>query len=186
MCFDVLKNPVKAIIDAKKKKNMTKTVIVLIESAVFFALSAGIIVASTGLYDALLLSSVISMFVIVLVAGLLMGFVFYVAASTLGGKGGYFEGLTATSYALLPISIGVLISSILMVIPFTSGLQVIVLAFTFALGFGIVYRGLKELYSMDMVTTLVVVSVSIVAIIMGIYASVGLSMLARVALISPV
>jgi hypothetical protein len=181
--LDVLKNPVKAILDAKKKKDMKKTALVLIESAIFFAIASGVIVASTGLYDALLVSSVVSMFVIVLVAGLLVGFVFYAAAITLGGKGGYFEGLTAISYGLLPISVGVLVSAVLMVIPYTSGLQLIVLAFAFVLGFSVVYRALKELYSTDMVTTLVVVSVSVLAIIMAIYASVGLSMLARVALL---
>ena len=74
-----------------------------------------------------------------------------------------------------------LISAVLTLLPFTGGLQLIVLAVAIAMGFATLYRGIKELYTVDMVTSLVAVSVSILALLMATYASVGLSLLTRVA-----
>ncbi|HLC67822.1 MAG TPA: Yip1 family protein [archaeon] len=181
MCLDILRNAPAAIANAKKQKKMGKTAAVLGESAVLFAAAAGVIIAGSGLYSALLISSVVSVLVTVIVAGLLLGLIIHIAASTLGGKGKYFEGLTAVTYALLPISAAMLISAVLTLLPFTSGLQLIVIAVGIAYGFAILYRGIKELYSTDMVTSLVAVSVSILALLMAVYASVGLSLLTRVA-----
>ncbi len=184
MCIDILRNPSKSIADAKKRKSMNKTFLVLIEDAVLFAVASGLIVAKTGF--AFLLGSVIAVFLVVLIAVLLFGLVVQVVTTTLGGKGKYFEGLTAAAYSAAPISAGVFIVSLLAFVPLTTGLQIIVLALTFALGFSLFYRAIKELYSTDMITSFVAVSVTILALILAVYASLGLSLFSRIASIAPV
>ena len=180
MCIDLLKNPVKSIMDAKKKRNMNKTLLVLIESAVLFAIASSLIVSRIGL-SVLLVGSAIATFLVVVIGILLFGLAVHISATTLGGKGKYFHGLTSIAYAMLPISVGMLVASLLAFAPLTAGLQVIVFALSFALGFSMIYRGIKELYGMDMITVFVVVSIAVVVVFVSIYASLGLSLLSRVA-----
>ncbi|HLC54579.1 MAG TPA: hypothetical protein VJK07_03035, partial [Candidatus Nanoarchaeia archaeon] len=78
---------------------------------------------------------------------------------------------------------GFLAASILSWIPFSTGVQIIVLALMLASGVSTIYRGIKELYRTDMVTALVVVSISVLVIFLAVYASVGLTMLNRFAVL---
>ena len=180
MCLNILRNPVKSLLEAKKKKNMNKTLLVLVENSVLFGIAAALIIARIG-FSGLLLGSAAATFLVILIGILLFGLVVHISATTLGGKGKYFEGLTAVTYAMTPMSVGIFVSSLLALVPLTAGLQVIVLALSFALGFSLLYRGIKELYSTDMITAFVVVSIAILVIFISIYASLGLSLLGRVA-----
>ena len=177
MCLDIIKNPAKSLAEAKKKRDINKTLIILVENAVLFAVAAGLIVARTGLAGGLLLTSVSAAFLFVLIGALLFGLVVQISATTLGGKGQYFEGLTSVVYSLTPISAGIFVVALLSLIPFTAGIQIIVMALSFALGFSLIYRGIKELYKTDMITAFVVVSVTILVIFAAIYVSMGLSLL---------
>lgn len=181
MCIDILRNPVKSLLDAKKKRNMKKTALVLIEESILFALATGILVAKTGFYDVLLIMSMAAIFFVALVGVLLFGLVIHVISTTLGGKGRYFEGLTAVVYSVVPISVGVFIVSLLALVPLMTLLQVIVLALTFALGFSMFYRAIKELYSTDMITSFVAASVAVMVVLVAVYATLGLTLLNRLA-----
>ena len=181
MCIDILKNPVKSLAVAKKSKNMNKTLLALVESSVLFALATAVFVVKTSFIVTLLITSAIAVFLVMLVGALLMGLVVHISASTLTSKGKYFDGLTSVVYGLLPISIGFFVTSLLTFIPFSVGLQIIVLALTLAYGISIIYRGIKELYSTDMVTSFIVVSIAILVIFIAVYTSAGIAILNRVA-----
>ncbi len=182
MCLDIIRNPSKALADAKKKNSMGKTLTVLLEASILMGLAAGVLAAKAGLFDTtLVLSSIIAVFLASVIGILLFGLIIYITATTLGGRGKYFEGLTSTAYALLPISAGMFIISLLAWVPFALGLQIIVLAVTLALGISILHRGIKELYKTDMVTSFVTVSIAAFVLLVALYFSLALSLLNRLA-----
>ena len=181
MCLDILRNPVKSLLIAKSKRNMNRTLKVLIETCVVFALAAGVIVAKTGIVDILLAGSIVTVFLMTLVGFLLFGLIVHVTSSTLGGKGKYYEGLTTVAYSMLPMSAGFLVIALLSWAPLTIGIQIIVLALALAVGISLLHRGVKELYRTDMVTASMAVLISVLAILLAIYVSVGMSLLNRLA-----
>ena len=176
MCIEVLRDSAKSINDAKKKRSLNKTLIVLTETAVIFGISAALMLANAGVYGTQLLLPVFTIFALVIVFGLLSGIVVHVATTTLGGKGRYFEGLTSVSYSLVPAAVGLLLSSILIFVPYSIGVQIIVFSVAFAMALGILYRAIKELYSTDILISFISVSVVMLSLIMAVYAAVGLSL----------
>ncbi len=179
MCIGILRNPVKSLAAAKKNRNMNKTLLALVESSVLFALATAVLVAGTGFAAELLLTSAAAVFFVMLVGLLLLGLVVHISASTLTGKGRYFDGLTPVVYGTLPVSLGFFLTSLVSFVPFSAGLQIVILAITLAAGISTVYKGIKELYSTDMVTSFVVVSVAILVIFVAVYASAGITILNR-------
>lgn len=177
MCFDVLRNPVKAIDAAKKKKRMGKTVGLMIATAIVFAISAVILLAKMSVMAPLVMAGAfIGVLLLMIVFALLFGLIIQVAAVTLGGKGEYYEGLTSITYALWPISIGLLIAVIIALIPFASVISGIIFAVLFAIGLATLYKSIKELFRTDMITAFVAVSVVILAMVAGAWIM-GLGML---------
>jgi len=170
MCLDIIKNPVKSIALAKKRKNVNKTLMVLVEDAVLFAIAAALIVAKTN-YNIAVLGSGLSAFFVTLIGIMLFGMTIHISATVLGGKGKYFEGLTAVAYGAVPLSVGFFIVALLSLVPLTVGIQIV----------AIIYRGIKDLYSIDMVTSIVVVSIAIIALFIALYTSAGISLLGRAA-----
>lgn len=181
MCLGILRDPVKSLLAAKSKRNMNRTLKVLIEACVIFAIAAGVLVAKTGLLGILLAGSIVTVFLMTLVGFLLFGLVVHIAASTLGGKGKYYEGLTTVAYSMLPVSIGFLVIALLSWAPLTIGIQLIVIAVTLALGISMLHRGVKELYRTDMVTASVAVLISVLVILLSVYISAGMALFNRLA-----
>ena len=96
----------------------------------------------------------------------------------LGGKGKYYEALTATTYSSLPISIGLFIMSLVSAAYPMLGMLLgfIVLAITIALSLSIYFRSIKELYSTDMFTTFIGFLIIIYVFMLSIYLSTAFSM----------
>lgn len=176
MCFDILKNPVKSI-TAAKKQNFNKTFTVVIEACVLLAVAGGLIAAKLGFGSSGIFASSVAMFLFALIFVLLFALMVHIAANTLGGRGKFYEGLTAVAYAMLPAAAGLFVVSLLAFIPFTLGVQIIVLALSFVSGLSMLYRGVKELYRTDLLTSLVTISVVIVVLIVTIYITAGISLL---------
>ncbi len=183
MCLDILKDPAKALLAARKKTDMRKTFIALVESSIIFAVASAVMASRIGVSAGLILASLVLAFVAVWVITFLLGLIVHISAYTLTSKGKYHDGLTPVVYGMLHISVGFLAASILSWIPFSTGVQIIVLALMLASGVSTIYRGIKELYRTDMVTALVVVSISVLVIFLAVYASVGLTMLNRFAVL---
>lgn len=177
MCLDIIRDPVKSLLQAKKRKTMNKTFLTVIEECVLFAIAGGLVVAKLGLGSAGVFASAVAVFLFALIFVLLFSLMVHISAVTLGGKGKFYEGLTAVAYSTLPEAVGLFAVSLLALVPFTVGVQIIVLALSFALGLSMLYRGIKELYSIDTVTSFVVVSVVIVVLILALYISAGISLL---------
>jgi len=96
----------------------------------------------------------------------------------LGGKGKYYESLTAATYSSLPISLGILITSFLSLINSVLGgfLGFIIIAITSALSLSIYFKAIKEFYSTDMLITFVGFLIIIYTFIIAVYVSVAFSM----------
>jgi hypothetical protein len=176
MCFDVLKNPVKAIEDAKKTRTMNKTIGLTIATSIVFGLAAVITIAKSATFTLTLGAvSFVAVFLLMLVFSLLFGFIIQIVAVTLGGKGEYYEGLTSVTYTLWPISIGFIIAAIIALIPYAIIISAIVFAILFAMGASILYRSIKELFKTDMITSLVAVSIVLLALFVGIFMMTGMT-----------
>jgi len=174
MCFDLFKNPVKAIDNAKKKKTMGKTIGIMIASAIVFGLSVVILLANMGIMTSIVgIGAFIGVLLLTIVFALLFGLIIQIAAVTLGGKGTYYEGLTAITYALWPISVGFIIAVIVAMIPYATVISAIIFAVLFAMGLSILYRAIKELFKTDMITAFVAVSIVILALFVGVYMTLG-------------
>lgn len=177
MCLDILKDPAKALVAARKKGDMKKTVIALVESSVIFAVASVIITSGAGVSSDIIFASMFLVFVTVWVVTFLLGLIIHITAYTLTSKGKYYDGLTPVAYGMLHISVGFVAAAVLSLFPFSTGVQIIVLALMLASGISTIYRGIKELYRTDMVTALVVVSIATLVIFMAVYASMGLAIL---------
>jgi len=169
-----LTNPVQSIKKTKKQKNMGKTITDLALVGVITAIAVLIASIRTPLLTGSSLGlttliSAISVFLLVLIGGLILGWIVQIITTTLGGKGKYYEGLRAIVNTLIAPSIGALIASIFLYVP-AVGTAVIflVLAVTIALGLATLYRSIKELFSTDIITALVTVSVLSMAVVIAI------------------
>jgi hypothetical protein len=190
MCIEILKNPVAAIIRAKKK-NTKETWTALVCASVLFAIATGVAVLRSGGFSQVALPiaavTMVSVFVVVLIISIVLGYILKIIVTTLGGSGKYHEGLTIISYSILPISAALLVAVILTMVPAVGVLlSVIVLAAGFATGLSLLYRGIKELFKTDMVVALIAVSVLILVLFVSLSASFGLSTLMQLGRIVPI
>ncbi len=184
MCLDIFRNPGKALAAAAKKKDMKKTAIILVESAIMAA--AAMVVISIGNAGAALAVLAGNVLFLVIAVGIIGGYALKIAANALGLKGGFYEGLTAISYAFVPVAAGILIATVLSRIPLGIVAGAIALALMFSMGVAILYRGIREMFKTDMITSFVCVSIITLAFVIGLYASLGLNMLVNVGRLLPI
>lgn len=174
---ELLMNPVIAIAKAKKEKSINKTIMILVLSWVlismsfFFSFYKDIIflVAFGSTLTVLLFGIIFSIF---------LSYILNIIMNVLGGKGKYYEALTATTYSSLPISIGLFIMSLVSAIYPLLGMLLgfIIVAITIALSLSIYFRSIKELYSTDMFTTFIGFLIIIYVFMLSIYLSAAFSM----------
>ena len=184
---ELLTNPISPIKKARKKKNLIEVMNVLVLSSIITALSIGIVVLKlyssplTGLelYISAAVAAVVFMIVFFMLS--LFGFIIKIIAVNLGGRGKYLEGLTCIAYASIAPSIGILISSLMLYVPFNIIISAVIVAVTTALGLSTLYRSVKELFRMDMITTLVTVFMTMLSVI---YIVVLLNGLTKIATLS--
>lgn len=174
---EIFTNPVVAIAKAKKEKNLNKTILILLISWVFISISFFF-----SFYKDILLLVAIGSALTILLFGLLfsifLSYLINIVMNILGGKGKYYEALTATTYSSLPISIGLLLMSLITSIYPTLGMLVgfILLAITIALSLSIYFRSIKELYSTDMFATFIGFLIVMYVFTLSIYLSAAFSM----------
>jgi len=179
--MQLLTEPMKALNNAKKSRDFNRTIEILVLSWVLLASSnyiASLTFGSLPLLDAII--SIIIFFIGILFT-IFFSKVFEKIMLTLGGKGTYFESLTAFSYSLFAVSFGFFGTSLMalfnQVLAVSFGLLLI--AYTGALSFSTFYRSLKELFNVDYVTVFIAIGLLLFAVlfasfISGIYASSGL------------
>ena len=189
MCIDILRSPVSAFADAKKKQNINKTLAVLGEASVLFAVSASLMTvrtlfSSTGFLGVASMATFV--FLLSFLSLMLIGLVVNIVATMLGGKGSYFDGLTAVTYSSVFLSTGLFLASAIIYVPIAGLLlSAIILLPAFAAGFASFYRGIKEMYKTDTITAFVTVSVTTLTLVMVVQMVLIMRVLSTVSL-SPV
>jgi len=173
---EILMNPIKAILKAKKNRDINKTLLVLVLSWIMIGISFSITLYRIGI-PLIALSSALAIFLFGILFSLFYGYIINVVMNVLGGRGKYYDGLTAATYSSLPISIGILVTAFLSFINVVLGglLGFLILAVTTALSLTVYFRAIKEFYSTDMVITFVGFLVTIYVLMIAIYLSLGFS-----------
>lgn len=174
MCLEVLKNPVQAIAAAKKTKNRKHTILTTIAGSVLFGIATLLMAFHTQTAAAgnFLLPFEIGLgFTFLMVIFMLIGALFLsTATKILGGKGSVYEGLTVFSFSMLPIAVGAVVLAISTFLLIFTVLGALIFTLLFVVGIATLYRGVKELYSVDMVTAMVSISILLLSLFIFLYA----------------
>ncbi len=168
MCLKILKSPVAAIAEAKKKRDINKTIITLLEFSAVFGLAASLITTRAAFSTALFAGSFLNSMSIFVILAVFLGLVVSIAAVNLGGKGEYYEGFTAVTYAFAPLSAGLLAISVLGYLPAIGSLISFFVMFpVLAAALSVLYRAVKELYKTDMITSFATVSITLTVLVIA-------------------
>jgi hypothetical protein len=170
-------NPVAMLAKAKKKQDITSSVLVLFSASVIFGVAGALGLSGMRLLTALtgtnLALVALSVFTLVFVTGLFFGWILQTVAAIIGTKNSsFFSGLTSVAYSLLYLSIGFLLSAIFGFIPNVMGVMVSSFASLVvfgAIGYSTLLRAVRELFETDLLTAFVIVSVVMGMAFFGFY-----------------
>jgi hypothetical protein len=164
---EILTNPVAAIMHAKKRKDMSETIQLLIVDWIIISV-AFLLIPNLGLAAKAAAAAFVG--VVGILGTLFFGFLIQLVFNVLGGKGRFYEGLTSAVYAKFPIAVGIFIAALFTWLPF-AGLPIAVLASIIFTIIGVVafYRSVKELFGTDIITAWIGVSILVLGIILGLY-----------------
>ena len=178
MCLDAIRSPVSALVGAKKK-DMKKTWMVLAEGSAFFGFAAMFVFIMRNQSWLPAVASALTVFLTVFVIAIVLGYMLKIIATTLGGKGGFYHGVTCIAYPLAPMGLAMLVAAVAS--PFPGGVVVssLALAIGFSMGISMLYRAVRELFAVDMVTSLVALSILIIVLFIASSVSTGLSTIAN-------
>ncbi|MBI4895393.1 MAG: YIP1 family protein [Candidatus Aenigmarchaeota archaeon] len=166
-----ISKPAEAILESKKKKDIKSSLVYLLLSSVLMALAGSIATAKISIQTSMIVG--VGMFLMIFIGSLIIGWLIQLIATTLGGKGGYKEGLTAITNALVVPSIGAVAVAIFSYVPFLGiPLIFLTLAVSLSIGIAVFYRSIKELFSTDMITAFIVVSILAIALIIALLGTV--------------
>ncbi|MBN2203213.1 MAG: hypothetical protein JW700_03455 [Candidatus Aenigmarchaeota archaeon] len=159
MCFKtlgkIMTNPVEAVKDAKKKKDVSGTVLILMLSWLLIGLSLSLVSLNT--YN--LIVSISVGITIVIIGSLLSVFVGYLLTkimNILGGSGKFIDGVIVISYSIFPITPAFLVTALLsMIDPAVGFIGFILMAVQIAQGFSIYFRATGDLFKTNMTKVLI-------------------------------
>ncbi|MDI6806941.1 MAG: YIP1 family protein [Candidatus Aenigmarchaeota archaeon] len=175
---------------AKKEVKLNKSLQTLLIAATLIAIASLIATPiltrflPTQFQVAILASIAIGTWLVVFLGGLFFSWLLKLTMQILGGKGEFVHGLATIAYSTLPISIGVLITALLIHIPFMGAvLSFLAIAVFGVIGYALVFRLIKLLFEVDMITAFVAVNILVGIIALAFYTTaitfgLGLSKLA--------
>lgn len=181
--WNAVRSPGSAV-GSYKKHNLHRTLKLLLASAFMFSLGISVIVSKialqAGSFDATLFAgSMLTVFSAVVLGALALGLMHQLSAHVMGGRGKYYESLTAMSLSLAAPSLGIFAASLLVFVPLIGGLLGgFIAALTFAIGLSALYRATKDLAGVDTVTSYVIISVLVFSAFIMLYAVIAFSALA--------
>ena len=186
MGAEIFRDAGKAFSLAAKQRKMSRSFAVLAGSGAIAAVAMLVVTSrAAGILGSAVIGFSVNVFALVIVTGIIWGFILKVVCGALGAKGGFFEGLTAVAYAMLPATAGILIASVLTLAPLGIAFGAVALAILLSLGIAVLYRGVKDLFKTDMITAFVAVSIMTLSFLIAIYASAGLNLLVNVGRLLP-
>jgi len=182
MLGKLFSDPAAAVLQVTKgkKKTTSRAMTILLITSFLVALAACIASTKLGVaaVPALMLGSLPAalaligfvVFLLVLISGLFFAWLIKIAATTLGGKGKYLDGLFVISLSTFAPAVGLLIASVFFetaafnLYGIGTAVSVLSIVVTVVLMFATMYRSAKEIFAMDMITTYVMVSIIIIAV----------------------
>jgi len=168
---ELLKTPLTAIKNAKKEKDIGKTINVLIISWILCGISFFIVGIREGISLLNITGFSISVFLLGILCTMLFGYFTYLIMNVLGGKGRYFAGLTSLTYACFPLSFGSIVTAFLFLLHPALGiiLGFIIVGAYAALSLSVLYKSVKELFAVDLITSWIGLGLLATAIVITIY-----------------
>lgn len=168
---ELLKTPLTAIKNAKKEKDIGKTINVLIISWILCGISFFIVGVREGISLLNITGFSISVFLLGILCTMLFGYFTYLIMNVLGGKGRYFAGLTSITYSCFPLSFGSIITAFLFLLHPVLGIVLgfIIVGAYAALSLSVLYKSVKELFAVDLITSWIGLGLLATAIVITIY-----------------
>jgi hypothetical protein len=175
--MNILLNPVYAIQKAKKNRSVDKSMSILMLSWVMVSMGFFATLFRTATVTLAFVSS-LTAFIFGIVFSMFLSYIIDVIMNLLGGKGKYFDSLSATAYSSLPFSVGVLITALLsLVSPILGGaVGFVSLSITVAMSLSIYFRAIKEFYATDITTAFVGFLIVLYVLFIALYVSLEFSM----------
>ena len=169
---ELLKTPLTAIKKANKKKDIGETINILLVSWILCGISFFIIGIREGISLITISGFSISVFLLGILGTMLVAYFIYLIMNVLGGRGRYFAGLTSLTYSCFPLSFGAIITAFLYLLHPALGviLGFIIMGAFAALGLSLLFKTIKELFAVDIITSWIGISLLILAIVITIYA----------------
>jgi hypothetical protein len=165
---ELLLNPVEAIKRAKNKKGIDKVSSLLIIEWFLIGIANVIIYANLGKLT--MIGIGLAVFLLGIPLALFLAFLLTIIMRVLGGKGDYYNGLTPIVYGTFAISIGILVSSPFFYVPKVGFIfSIFILIISGALSIATFYRAIKEMFSVDIITTWIGLGLMVAAITFGAY-----------------
>jgi hypothetical protein len=167
---DLILNPVIAIKEAKRKKDINKTFTVLLINSILLLVSFCLLTYFSGLTPVYSIAIPFSIFIANIFGTILFGFFLQLVFSILGGKGKFYEGLTSISYAQFPLSLALFVSSIFFKIPGIGVILSLVLLTVFGLiSISSSLRAIKEFFEVDWIVIWIGVGIIAISLAITIY-----------------
>lgn len=180
MSLELIRNPGSSLARARKSKDMGKSVNVLLTSSFLASVSlifAVFRVSATSVTPLMIVSLGAVAFFMTILMAMIFGWTTQIIATTVGGKGKYYEGFTTVVYSLFAPSLGLLAASLMTVAPGTWPISMSILFPSFALGVATFYRGVKELFRLDTPSSMATVAATIISFLLTAYALITLNLL---------
>ncbi|MBU0727607.1 hypothetical protein KKA95_02885 [Patescibacteria group bacterium] len=178
----------KAISAAKTKKNMGKTMLVLLVASVLAGLAATLVAK-----DAAFLLPALGVVAFFFISTLVMAFFVKLALVLLTKKGGYYEALTAMSYGFFAMAVGGFIASLLNLLSgynvvltvIVSVLAGLVMFAAVVLGKVIKVRTAMDLFGTDLITVVFSCIIVYIGMFFALYAGIMGTMFAVLGTLDP-
>ncbi|HLD83532.1 MAG TPA: YIP1 family protein [archaeon] len=180
MPLEIISDPAGCIRRAAKRKDINDAVRMMAVNSFILAFSLLFAVFTPVMFRATplmaLSTGVVAFSVAALFCGV-FGWTVQVVANALGGRGQYFHGLTAVSYAMAAPSLGILISALITVVPIVRPFSFVILVPSFGLGLATLYRAIRDMFRVEMATAAITVFICAVSFLLALYVTVTLGIL---------
>lgn len=155
--FKTIYAPLESIDDAKKNKNIGRTMITLLVSSILLAITALINFLKLGVEGKSLIYTVLGTLIGIFVTYLFLGWLFSLTMKVFAKKTTYYDTLTPVVQGLFILTTGALVAVILGFIPLGIGqvLGTLVTIVAIILSYSITIKSTMELTGTDIVTTVV-------------------------------
>jgi hypothetical protein len=168
---DLLTSPPDVIARAKRERCLCRTGAVLVVDWILIA-TAILALSLRWMSLGWAAGMAAGIFILGVLATAFLGWLIRLIMTLLGGRGDYFEGLTSVTYAIFPLSLGILLSVAISPLALLSGLIIFALLTVLSLlGLATLYRAVKELFGTDLITVWIALSILMGVLISAFYAA---------------